>query len=221
MMVDLETATIRLYEEANLTDDLVDQDATTLLKWAEEQVAELVAKYGSDEAAFESAFSALRSLVKNMNRYVGQREMSDEAQQSQRLENITQSATEIGFEMTPTFGTQSLSRSAQTNSQLLQTMLNSLQKTDTPLTAQTADDTESRTQASGITADHSRHTRRMTLQSSSGNTSEPSQAEPQEITEDRIVNVFTVHHQDMDDSATVSTETENSQDETQEGSTPD
>lgn len=164
-MVDLETATIRLYEEANLTEDLVDQDATTLLKWAEQQVAELVAKYSDDDSTFESAFSALRSLVKNMNRYVGQRERSGEAQQAQRLENISQSASEIGFSMSPTFGAQSFEqspgRSAPNNSDLLQTMLSGLQKTDNTEgiedTVPLSDDTE-----------------------------------PQEMTEERMVRVFTL-----------------------------
>ncbi len=134
-MVDLENATIRLYEEASLTEDLMDQDATMLLKWAEQQVADLVAQHGSDDEAFETAFSALRSVVKNMNRFVGQSAMSDEDKQAQRLENITQSAHEIGFEVAPTFGAQSLSRSPQSTTEMLQTMLNALQKTDTAGTA--------------------------------------------------------------------------------------
>ncbi len=134
-MVDLETATIRLYEEASLTEDLVDQDATMLLKWAEQQVADLVTKYGSDEEAFENAFSALRSMVKNMNRFVGQSAMSAEEQQAKRLENISQSAGQIGFELTPTFSAQSQSRGTQSQTEMLQSMLSSLQKTDSVGTA--------------------------------------------------------------------------------------
>jgi hypothetical protein len=196
MVVDLETATTRLYEEASLTDDLVDQDATMLLRWAEQQVAELVTKYGSDEAAFENAFSALRSLVKNMNRYVGQLDMSDEKQQAQRLENITRSASEIGFEMTPAFGAQSLAPSAKSNSDLIQAMLNSLQKTGTSQAA-TAQPSSTTTAAS------SRHTRRMTLQGAADtedtDTTTLTAPEPQEIAEDRVVNVFTLPEQAGDD----------------------
>jgi hypothetical protein len=213
-MVDLETATTRLYEETNLTDELVDQDATTLLKWAEQQVADLVAKYGSDENAFETAFTALRSLLKNMNRYVGQGDVSNEAQQAQRMENITQSASEIGFEMTPTFGAQSLARGVQSKSDLLQSMLSSLQKTgDAPVgdtaAAQSAGgaslkpQTASAATASADTAgssDPSRHTRRMTLQPSNNqDAADLLEPEPQEITEDRVVNVFTVPQQDEHD----------------------
>lgn len=75
----------RLYESASLREDLNDDEATVLLKWGEDQVRRLATQY---EADFEQQCRFLRQLIKNINRFVGQREFEDEAGQAQYLAKV-------------------------------------------------------------------------------------------------------------------------------------
>lgn len=107
--MDLETATSRLYEDASLTEDLIDEEAVKLLQWAETQLPDLVAKY-PDETEFDEAFKALRTMVKGMNRFVGQRASMDDTEKQERLGKISAAAVALGFNPAATIGTAQVAR---------------------------------------------------------------------------------------------------------------
>ncbi len=65
-----EDALMRLYESASLRDELTDDEAEHLLKWAEAEVARLD-ESGADDDAFEARVDTLMRLLKQMNRYAG------------------------------------------------------------------------------------------------------------------------------------------------------
>lgn len=60
----------RLYESADLRDELTDEEADQLLKWAESQIAGLDQSAGDDET-FAAQVAALLKLIKNVNRFAG------------------------------------------------------------------------------------------------------------------------------------------------------
>lgn len=93
--MDLQTAMEQLYEDETLTEELGDDDAGLLMKWAEEQVAQLIATHQDDEA-FERAFKALRLLIRSTNRAVGQRDYAEPEEQQAQLERIVQAAQGLG-----------------------------------------------------------------------------------------------------------------------------
>ncbi|MEO1290154.1 MAG: hypothetical protein AAFV93_20575 [Chloroflexota bacterium] len=64
----------RLYESASLRDDLNDSEAKILLEWGESQVERLAQEYPDE---FEKKGRFLRQLLKNINRFVGQREFNE------------------------------------------------------------------------------------------------------------------------------------------------
>jgi hypothetical protein len=104
-VIDLENATTRLYEDATLTEDLIDEEANALLKWAEAQLPALVSKFAdADEAAFEEAFTALRTFVKSMNRLVGQGSTMEDSEKQQRMEKIASAAAQLGYPVDPAQG---------------------------------------------------------------------------------------------------------------------
>ncbi len=84
----------RLYESASLRDDLDDTHATTLLQWGEQQVERLAAEYPED---FEQKARFLRQLLKNINRFVGQRQYNDEAGQRKYMEKVSKYMEPLGF----------------------------------------------------------------------------------------------------------------------------
>ncbi|MCA9914399.1 MAG: hypothetical protein KC496_13685, partial [Anaerolineae bacterium] len=84
----------RLYESASLRDDLDDTHATTLLQWGEEQVKRLAEEYPED---FEQKARFLRQLIKNINRFVGQRQYNDEAGQREYMEKVSKYLEPLGF----------------------------------------------------------------------------------------------------------------------------
>lgn len=65
-----EDAVQRLYESADVRDELTDDEAETLLKWAEDELTKLDDS-GADDATFEAKTITLMDLLKNMNRYAG------------------------------------------------------------------------------------------------------------------------------------------------------
>lgn len=93
--MNVESAMQRLYEDASLTEELKDDDARLLLKWAEDQITQLAVKF-TDEAAFEEALSSLMHVIKNANRVVGQREFADAEQQTERIDKMAEAAQGMG-----------------------------------------------------------------------------------------------------------------------------
>ncbi|MFN8448098.1 MAG: hypothetical protein U0521_05795 [Anaerolineae bacterium] len=66
----VEDALMRLYENADLRDELTDDEAATLLKWAETELTRLDTPALDDET-FEAQVDTLMKLLKQMNRYAG------------------------------------------------------------------------------------------------------------------------------------------------------
>jgi hypothetical protein len=87
----------QLYESASLRDDLNDTEATVLLKWGETQV-ERLAQLFPDE--FEQKTRFLRQLLKNINRFVGQREFNDMDGQSKYMESVVKFLEPLGYKGT-------------------------------------------------------------------------------------------------------------------------
>ncbi|MBE0691420.1 MAG: hypothetical protein IH587_14980, partial [Anaerolineae bacterium] len=101
-----EDAIQRLYETPNIFDQLRDDEALALLRWAEKEVARL-AQNAPGNATFEAHFDALRDLAQQINLFVGMRPEMSFGQQQEALNQITAQATEIGLQPIP------LSASAQ------------------------------------------------------------------------------------------------------------
>jgi hypothetical protein len=63
-------AVMRLYENADLRDELTDDEAEALLKWAESEIAR-IDQAAPDDAAFEAQAEALTDMLKSTNRFAG------------------------------------------------------------------------------------------------------------------------------------------------------
>ncbi|MCA9903472.1 MAG: hypothetical protein KC547_06425 [Anaerolineae bacterium] len=101
-----EDAIQRLYETPNLFDQLRDDEASALLKWAETEVMR-IAQNSPDDAAFEAQFYALSDLAQQINLFVGMRQEMSFGEQQEALTKITEQAAQIGLHPVP------LSASAQ------------------------------------------------------------------------------------------------------------
>lgn len=89
----IETEQQRLYQTANLTDNLEDDDAKILLSWASKQVAVIAGRAGS----FESHIKTLRKLVKDINFFIGNVEDLASDEQIEELNRMFESATELAY----------------------------------------------------------------------------------------------------------------------------
>jgi hypothetical protein len=90
-----EDAVMALYEDASLRDDLMDDDAETLYRWAEAQIARIDAE-SADDAAFEDAVSALRRVLSGVNHAIGERGVKTAEENRAALAQIADSAEKIG-----------------------------------------------------------------------------------------------------------------------------
>jgi hypothetical protein len=63
-------AVMRLYENADLRDELTDDEAEALLKWAESEIAR-IDQAAPDDAAFDTQAEALMDMLKSTNRFAG------------------------------------------------------------------------------------------------------------------------------------------------------
>lgn len=70
MGIRAQAAVERLYESANVRDELTDDEADALLKWAEAEAARLDQPETSDDA-YNEQVDTLLSLLKQINRYAG------------------------------------------------------------------------------------------------------------------------------------------------------
>ena len=66
----------KLYEDAAVRDSLADAEADTLLRWGEDQIMRL-ADVAPDDDTFEALTGELRGLLKDVNRFVGERGQLD------------------------------------------------------------------------------------------------------------------------------------------------
>ncbi|GAB5491654.1 MAG: hypothetical protein Phog2KO_18690 [Phototrophicaceae bacterium] len=84
----------RLYESTSLRDDLNDNEATILLEWGESQVDRLARDFPDE---FEEKTRFLRQLLKNINRFVGQREFNDDAGQAKYMKKVSMYLEPLGW----------------------------------------------------------------------------------------------------------------------------
>jgi hypothetical protein len=93
-------ALLRLYENADLRDELTDDEAETLLKWAEAELARIDAA-SPDDAGFEAQAETLTSLLKRMNRFAGRQGQISAQGVDPAPTNIAGLATELGHPASP------------------------------------------------------------------------------------------------------------------------
>lgn len=94
--IDLDSALSQFYEDESLTDALTDQPADALLKWGESQV-QLLAQQAKDEEEFDSLFTSLRKLIRNLSRYVAEHQEMPPDEQQESLDKISGFAQSIGL----------------------------------------------------------------------------------------------------------------------------
>lgn len=85
----------RLYESSSLADDLNDAEAQVLLKWGEGQIDRLAESYPEE---FEQKARFLRQLMKNINRFVGQREFNEMDGQQKYMSKVAQYLEPLGWQ---------------------------------------------------------------------------------------------------------------------------
>lgn len=95
MLTAIQSEQERLYESTSLRDDLNDAEAKLLLKWGEGQIERLAQAYPDN---FEKQCRFLRQLLKNINRFVGQREFNDEAGQREYLGKAVKYLEPLGWD---------------------------------------------------------------------------------------------------------------------------
>jgi len=84
---EIQTERERLYDSAALREDINDDEATVLLEWGEKHVVRL-GQAAADSADLEQRARFLRQLLKNINRFVGQRQYNDRAGQLDYMEKV-------------------------------------------------------------------------------------------------------------------------------------
>ncbi|MBC7870750.1 MAG: hypothetical protein H7Y09_07905 [Chitinophagaceae bacterium] len=97
--INVKDAIIRLYDDSSLTDELTDEPAKVLLKWAETQLPKLAERYYEEET-FEDAFKTLRGLMKGMGRLTGQRETMLPEEQQEALQKMFDRSTQLDYKAT-------------------------------------------------------------------------------------------------------------------------
>jgi len=84
----------RLYESSSLRDDLNDAEAQVLLQWGQAQVERMAADYPDE---FEQKCRFLRQLIKNINRFVGQREFNELEGQQKYMRKVGMYLPQLGW----------------------------------------------------------------------------------------------------------------------------
>lgn len=90
-----ENALMRLYEDADLRDELTDDEANQMLKWAEGELTRLDMS-GVDDATFELQVDTLLSMLKKINRFAGRQGQLSPQANDQTPSSIAALATELG-----------------------------------------------------------------------------------------------------------------------------
>lgn len=93
-----------LYEDPDLRDELIDEEAQVLLKWGEEQVARL-AEQGMDSPAFDEAMQQLQRLIKRINRLTSRRSYLNPEENQELLDKIKESAQAVNLQPPPASAT--------------------------------------------------------------------------------------------------------------------
>jgi hypothetical protein len=98
-MSQAERAKQELYGEAGVRDELTDDEADVLLKWAETQIDSLAAQ-GMDDQSFDQSFKHLRHIVTNINRYTGKRTYASPEELQGFLDQMVVEAQALGANVT-------------------------------------------------------------------------------------------------------------------------
>lgn len=96
-MPDLQDAIEQLYGNEGLTDELMDEAAGVLLRWAEGDITQAVTQFAADEEAFEAHFKRVRKAMKRLNSLIGTRDAIDEAEAQETLAALTEDAQALGY----------------------------------------------------------------------------------------------------------------------------
>lgn len=132
MSARVEAAIQRLYEEPDLRDELTDDEAERLLRWAEAELTRVDAG-SADDAAFDTAVDTLRSLIKAINRFIGRRGYASPDEQAAAFAKIAAHAQALGYPLpadtfTPSFEAQA----AGDNIAALQALLQQIESSAAP-----------------------------------------------------------------------------------------
>jgi len=128
-----ERAIQQLYEDTSARDELTDGEANVLLAWGEAQIKTLAAR-GLDDAAFDEAFSHLRGVMKNINRYTGGRSYKSVDELNALLNELAADAQAMGVNVQAEQLAVPQAQAADDNIALIQAMTAML----TPTVSQTA-----------------------------------------------------------------------------------
>ncbi|MBE2268454.1 MAG: hypothetical protein IAE80_09510 [Anaerolinea sp.] len=96
----VETALQTLFEDPSVRDELHDDEANELFKWAEGELGKLES-VEADDAAFEEKVGELRRLLRGMNRLVGRRADLSAQADDEALVKLTDHANALGYALTP------------------------------------------------------------------------------------------------------------------------
>lgn len=131
-MSKLENAVQRLYEDISLREELTDNEAEVLLKWAEGKVVQLDDEI-ADEETFDEQFKQLRRMMKRMNKFIGNRGDDDLEKQQQMVLKFLDSAAELGIKVNQAQIQAFLAaQQNQSNDDVLRSMLGMLEADPTP-----------------------------------------------------------------------------------------
>jgi len=136
-----EDAIQRLYETPNLFDQLRDDEAIMLLRWAEGEVTRL-AQNAPDDATFEAQFDALQDLAQKINLFVGMRTDLSFAQQQEAISQITAQAALIGLRPVP-LAAGAQAQADESDAAVLNSLLDMLKPTSTAAASQSPTDPDS------------------------------------------------------------------------------
>lgn len=99
-MADAEQALRSLYEDPSLREDMTDDEAAALLEWGAAQISALAAD-SPDDAVFEARVQAFRTMLMNINRYIGLLSYAPPEQTQAALNEALAAAPAAGFALLP------------------------------------------------------------------------------------------------------------------------
>lgn len=131
MSARVEAAIQSFYENPDLRDELTDDEAGHLLKWAEAELSKVDARH-ADDAEFEEAAGTLGSLIKSINRFIGRRGYATPDEQAAAFAKIAAHAQALGYPLPATFEPTFEAQAATDNVTALQTLLSQIEHSAEP-----------------------------------------------------------------------------------------
>jgi hypothetical protein len=93
-----ERAKQQLYEDSTAREELTDDEAAVLLKWAEGRIDSLAAQE-MDDTAFDEAYGQLRQVILNVNRFTGKRTYAAPEELKRYLDQMAMAAGGLGAQV--------------------------------------------------------------------------------------------------------------------------